>query len=110
VDLSWGKSEGKAIALQSLHELRTWDWNRLDRLTEEPLNQVVHGGSGTQYRLHAYTFWDMEEWGSDLYIKVRVYPPTGWRRFRGYRLTTIKPGEELPRKRPEDPPPAVHHP
>ncbi len=95
-----GDAEGKTIASEWLQELEGWGWDPLSDLAESRIDKVVQGPSGLRYRLRAYTFWDMEEWASDLYIKVRVDPPAGWRRLWGYRLTGIKPGEELPRDRP----------
>ena len=88
--------EGKALAGEWLLELEGWDWDQLVPLAEKSLEKQIEGPSGNRYRLLAYTFWDTYPWGSDLYIKVRVYPATGWRRWRGYRMTSVKPGEELP--------------
>jgi hypothetical protein len=58
--------------------------------------------------VRAYTFWDYEPWQSDLYIKVRVYPQRGLRRWLGYGATGgwYGPGPWELDPDEDDPPPA----
>jgi hypothetical protein len=91
-------SEGKRLAESWRDRLESWTWENLVRIDHGrgrlPLEEWVTADSGSRYRVTAYTYWDMEEWKSDLHIKVRVYPDWGWRRWWGYRATGIKLAED----------------
>lgn len=89
------RTEAKALIESKLSEMELLDWADAVRLIE-PREELATGEAGTPFRLKSYGFWDIGEWQSDFYLKVRVHPLRGWRKRIGYGGTSGRRGEPLP--------------
>lgn len=87
--------EATRLARAKLRELESLSWDELDAYVERV--EETPSESGRRFRVKSYTFWDMEPWESDMYVKVKVYAPRGLRRLWPYTVVGGRGGEELPR-------------
>jgi hypothetical protein len=72
----------RMLARQKADELRTATWEALDAYGEQ--TDVVEAPDGRRFTVSSRAAWDGQEWESDLDLRVKVRPHTGWRRFWAY--------------------------
>jgi hypothetical protein len=87
-------SEGREIAQAKAKALAALSWEDLDaygKRTEE-----VVSPTGRRFRVKSFVFWDMDEWASGMYIIVKAYPPSRWRRPFGYSAVETRGGPDDP--------------
>ncbi|HEX5174019.1 MAG TPA: hypothetical protein VFV91_07750, partial [Gaiellaceae bacterium] len=72
-------AEAKEIARAKAAEMGALTWEELDAYGKR--EETVTTRSGAALRMKSWAYWDMEEWGSGLDIVVKVYAPSGLRRF-----------------------------
>jgi hypothetical protein len=61
-------------------------WEELDRLEGGgEVEEEAVAPSGKRYRVRTYAFWDMEPWESGMYVIVKVYGRSGWRKRWPYK-------------------------
>jgi len=86
--------EGRSIAEAKAAQIAALDWEDLDAYGLRV--EEMKSPSGQLFRVKSLTYWDMEEWESDLYVSVRVYAASGWRKRWPYKAGRTRDGETLP--------------
>jgi hypothetical protein len=90
-----GSSDLKREALEVLRPrlsmLERMSWTEMDAYGER-VEEIVESPSGRRFRVVTGAFWDMEEWGSGMEPYAKAYAPSGWRRWRPYKLWSDRGG------------------
>jgi hypothetical protein len=88
--------DGRALAEAKAAEINGLTWDQLDAYGQRI--ERVTLPSGKAFRVKSVTFWDMDDWESDLHISVAVYAESGWRRFWPYKARGFRGGETMPER------------
>ena len=85
-------NEARTLARARAAEIAALAWGDLDAYGDR--EEVVESSCGRQLRVRSYTFWDMGEWESDMYVVVKVYSDRGWRRIWPWKAVSgVGPNE-----------------
>jgi hypothetical protein len=89
--------EARNLAAAKAKSIAALSWSELDAYGKR--EEAVRSDTGRSFRVMSHVFWDMEDWESAIYVFVKVYPSSGWRRLWGYTAVETRGMED------DDPPP-----